>query len=254
MKIYLSGISGVKPYLLNGDIDTSKIFALESFYSIRDWQKSLIPKFASFLLDSGAFTFMSNAIKCENIDWLSYVDKYADFIVENNVKLFFELDIDKIKGLDYVEMLRRRIEDRTHRKSIPVWHPSRGKDYWVQMIKEYSYVAIGGIATKDISPAKYEALFPWMLNQAHKNGAKVHGLGYTRVDNLERFRFDSIDSTTWTVGGQFGEITQFNKGRMERISYRKNGVKTKLVKDRDMLTLYNFKEWIKMQQYADKYL
>lgn len=54
--------------------------------------------------------------------------------------------------------------------------------------------------------------------------------------------------------GQFGEITQFNKGRMERISYRKNGVKTKLVKDRDMLTLYNFKEWIKMQQYADKYL
>lgn len=41
---------------------------------------------------------------------------------------------------------------------------------------------------------------------------------------------------------------------MERISYRKNGVKTKLVKDRDLLTLYNFKEWIKMQQYADKYL
>lgn len=74
------------------------------------------------------------------------------------------------------------------------------------MIKEYSYVAIGGIATKDISPAKYEALFPWMLNQAHKNGAKVHGLGYTRVDNLERFRFDSIDSTTWTVGGNLERL------------------------------------------------
>lgn len=41
---------------------------------------------------------------------------------------------------------------------------------------------------------------------------------------------------------------------MERISYRKDGVKIKLVKNRDLLTLHNFKEWMKMQQYADKYL
>lgn len=254
MKVYLSGISGIKPYLLNGELNPKEIFALESFYSIKDWQKPLIPKFASFLLDSGAFTFMSNAKKHGSIDWLNYVDRYSDFIIENDIKLFFELDIDKITGLRYVEMLRDRIEDKTHRKPIPVWHPGRGKDYWLDMIKEYPYIAIGGIAAKDISLAKYEVLFPWMLNQAHKNKVKVHGLGYTKIDNLEKFRFDSIDSTTWTVGGQFGEITKFNKGRMERISYRKNGVKIKLVKDRDMLTLYNFKEWIKMQQYADKYL
>lgn len=201
MRIYLSGISGVKPYLLNGDIDPSKVFALESFYSIRDWQKPLIPKFASFLLDSGAFTFMSNAKKHGNIDWLSYVDSYCDFIVENDIRLFFELDIDKIKGLKYVEMLRQRIEDKTHKKPIPVWHPSRGKDYWMDMIREYPCVAIGGIAAKDIPLVKYEAIFSWMLSIARKNNSKVHGLGYTRVDNLSKFRFDSVDSTTWTVGG-----------------------------------------------------
>lgn len=254
MKLYLSSISGVKKWLLNGELSPFNIFTLESFYSMRNWEKPLISKFGAFLLDSGAFTFMSNAKKHENIDWLSYVDRYCDFIVENNIKLFFELDIDKIAGIRYVEMLRSRIEDKTHRKPIPVWHPSRGKDYWLNMIKEYDYVAIGGIAAKDISLAKYEVLFPWMLNQAHRANVKVHGLGYTKIEKLDKYRFDSIDSTTWTVGGQFGEISKFNKGKMERISYRKNGVKIKLVKDRDLLTLYNFKEWIKMQQYANKYL
>lgn len=254
MKIYLSGISGVKQWLLNGELTPSNIFALESFYSMQDWEKPLIHKFGSFLLDSGAFTFMNNAQKHGNIDWLSYVDRYCDFVVENDIKLFFELDIDKITGLRYVEMLRDRIEDKTHRKPIPVWHPSRGKDYWLDLIKRYSYIAIGGIAAKDISLVKYEAIFPWMLKQARRAGVKVHGLGYTKVEKLNKYHFDSIDSTTWTVGGRFGEISKFNKGQMERISYRKGGVKTKLVKNRDLLTLYNFKEWIKMQQYADKYL
>ena len=67
-------------------------------------------------MDSGAFTFMSNAAKHGNIDWLNYVDRYCDFIIENNIRLFFELDIDKIKGLRYVEMLRQRIEDKRGRK------------------------------------------------------------------------------------------------------------------------------------------
>lgn len=254
MKIYLSGISGVKPHLLNGDIDPSKVFALESFYSIRDWQKPLIPKFASFLLDSGAFTFMSNAKKHGNIDWLSYVDSYCDFIVDNGVRLFFELDIDKIKGLKYVEMLRQRIEDKTHKKPIPVWHPSRGKDYWMDMIREYPYVACGGIAAKDISLVKYEAIFPWMLAIARKNNCKVHGLGYTRVNNLSKFRFDSVDSTTWTVGGRFGEVSKFENDTIKRLSFREKGIKYKMVRDKEALTLLNFKEWLKFQHYADKYL
>lgn len=254
MKVYLSGISGVKHYLLNGELNSKEIFALESFYSIKDWQKPLIPKFASFLLDSGAFTFMSNAKKHGNIDWLSYVDRYCDFIVENDVKFFFELDIDKIRGLKYVEMLRQRIEDRTHRKPIPVWHIGRGKDYWISMIKEYPYVAIGGIAAKEMAVSKFEALFPYMLSIAHKNRCKVHGLGYTRVDNLDRLRFDSIDSTTWTVGGRFGEASKFENGKMVRLSFREKGTKYKMVRDKEALTLHNFKEWLKFQHYADKYL
>lgn len=254
MEIYLSGISGIKPYLLNGEIKANEIFALESFYSVKNWQKPLIPKFASFLLDSGAFTFMSNAAKHGNIDWISYVDRYCDFIIENDIRLFFELDIDKIKGLKYVEMLRQRIEDKTHRKPIPVWHIGRGKDYYLQMIKEYPYVAIGGIAAKEMPVSKFEALFPYMIGIAHKNGCKVHGLGYTRVDNLLKYRFDSVDSTTWTMGGQFGEVHQFKNGKIIRHTSVINNVKVRSIKDKKGITLHNFKEWLKFQHYADKNL
>ena len=254
MKVYLSGISGVKPYLLNGDIKANEVFALESFYSVRDWQKPLIPKFASFLLDSGAFTFMSNAAKHGNIDWLSYVDRYCDFIIENDIRLFFELDIDKIKGLRYVEMLRQRIEDKTHRKPIPVWHIGRGKDYYLQMIKEYPYVAIGGIAAKEMPVSKFEALFPYMIGMAHKNGCKIHGLGYTKIDNLQKYRFDPVDSTTWTMGGQFGEVHQFKNGKIIRHTSVINNVKVRSIKDKKGITLHNFREWLKFQHYADKNL
>lgn len=44
----------------------------------------------SYLLDSGAFTFMNSA---KRADFDSYVDRYIDFINEYNVPLFFEMDL-----------------------------------------------------------------------------------------------------------------------------------------------------------------
>ncbi len=61
---------------------------------------------------------------------------------------FFELDIDRIVGLEKVEEFRRRIESKTGKQSIPVWHSNRGWQYFVNMCKEYNYVSIGGIAKR----------------------------------------------------------------------------------------------------------
>lgn len=253
MKIYLSGINGVRKWLEGKQLNAADIFALESFWSLADWERSFIPKFRGFILDSGAFSFMNSNSKI-NQNWNDYVDKYADFITENDIRLFFELDIDCIVGLQEVERLRKRLENRTGRQPIVVWHPGRGKNYWQEMIKEYPYIAIGGIAAKERPLTWYESIFPYMIDMAHKGGRKVHGLGYTIVDKLSRYRFDSIDSTTWMVGSRFGEVSLFKNGLMERITYRKNGVKTKMVKDREALNLYNFKEWLKMSHFADLYL
>lgn len=218
---------------------------------MQEWEIPLLCRFNSFLLDSGAFTFMNNAAKHGNVDWLSYADSYADFIKDNHIQHYFELDIDSIKGLEFTEKLRKRIESRCGIQCIPVWHKSRGKEYFEAMVKDYSYVAIGGIVTKEIPTAKYERLFPWFISTARKNDCKIHGLGYTATDKLHKYHFDSIDSTTWTVGQRFGEITKFYNGVIKRLSFRVGGVIQRKVKDPNTVTLVNFKEWLKFCKYAE---
>lgn len=253
MKIYLSGIAGVKRWLLDGTIQPEDFYALESFYSFHDWQKPMIKRFKGFLLDSGAFTFMGNAKKHGSVDWLSYADKYADFINEHDVKLFFELDIDQLKGLKYAEMLRQRIEDRTHRKSIPVWHVWRGKQYYLDLLEDYPYVAFGGLLTDGFSAKKLEPYFPWFINQAHQKGVKIHGLGYTRLDGLPKYKFDSVDSTTWLMSQRFGQVQEFKNGTIIKHNSVENGVKKRSIIDQKSVLLHDFKEWVKYQKYADKY-
>lgn len=139
MKVYLAGISGVRKQLLEDRVDLSQLYVLESYFSMQKWFVPLIHRFGSFLLDSGAFTFMSDAKKHGEVDWENYADRYADFTRENQIKLYFELDIDVIVGLPEVERLRQRIEKRVGWKSIPVWHVSRGKDKFLEIATDYLY-------------------------------------------------------------------------------------------------------------------
>lgn len=224
---------------------------LESFYSVQSWQKALIPRFQSFLLDSGAFTFMQSASKHGNVDWLSYADSYADFIKELKIKLYFELDIDSLKGLQYAEMLRNRIEARVGWQSIPVWHVERGKEYFLSMVKDYKYVALGSIA-KVLPPkiAIKEKHFNWFIRQAHEHNCKIHALGYTNIAGLHKYHFDSVDSTTWTVAPRYGQVSVFKNGWIKKIASIEGGKKVRSLKDPQYAMLFNFQEWLKFQRYA----
>ena len=226
-------------------------YILESFYYIQEWQIPYLKEKELFLLDSGAFTFMNNA-KGE-INWEKYIDQYAKFINENDVKYFFELDIDPIVGLKEVERLRNILENKTQKKCIPVWHKSRGLDYWKKMCKEYDYVAIGGIVTKEIKPNEYKYFSP-LLKIAKENNCKVHGLGFTSLKNLDKYQFYSVDSTSWKSGGRFGSIYKFENNQL--VQHKKpEGFRAK---SKDgwyaKIELLNCEAWTKFQEYADKNL
>lgn len=124
-----------------------------------------------FLCDSGAFTYFSKGKSKTLAEWDSYVDEYIDFINAYNIHHFFELDIDRIVGLDKVEEFRRRIEKGTGKQCIPVWHSNRGWAYFERMCAEYGYVSIGGIA-KNPNGKAIEKLFPWFIDHAHKTGLR----------------------------------------------------------------------------------
>lgn len=246
MQDYIFG----KDFFINGD-NLRKINILESFYYLRsnDNFMPLIGQLGVFLLDSGAFTFMSGSHK-GGVDWNKYVEEYAAFINKWNIDLFFELDIDSIVGIEKVERLRERLEALTGKKPIPVWHRSRGKEYFIQMCKNYPYVAVGGIVTKEIERKKYESAFPWFIQTAHANGCKIHGLGYTTLVNLKKYHFDSVDSTAWLYGNRGGYLYKFNPrtGLLEQIG--KDGCRLKTREG----AVNNFNEWVKFSKYADKNL
>lgn len=221
-------------------------YILESFYYIQEWQIPIIKNADLFLLDSGAFTFMNN-FKGE-VNWMEYIDKYADFIIKNNIEYFFELDIDAVVGYENVKKYTKYLENKVGRKCIPVWHKNRGLEEWKRITKEYDYVAIGGIVIKEIKQKDYKFFKP-LIDIANKNKCKVHGLGFTSLKGLEKYKFYSVDSTSWKSGGRFGQIYLFNGKSLVQKSFN-----NKRITDYKEADKFNLKEWIKYQNYADKYL
>ena len=52
------------------------------------------------------------------------------------------------------------------------------------MCKDYNYVAIGASGlTQECKWVKNEKILNQMISIAHSSGAKIHGLGYTRLKN-----------------------------------------------------------------------
>lgn len=246
MNLFLAGTLS-RPYVME---NTQGIKILESFYYCRNNEviPKLLPYMGDFLLDSGAFSFMSGK---GAVDWDRYTEEYAEWICANSIKLFFELDIDSIVGLSEVERLRAKLERLTGRQPIPVWHKGRGKDYFLGMCKDYPYVAIGGIVTQEVPRKIYEAAFPWFINEAHKAGAKIHGLGYTSLEGIRKYHFDSVDSTAWLYGNRGGYLYKFNplSGSFDKIP-APNGHRLASQE----AAKWNFTEWIKFQEYAEKKL
>ena len=76
----------------------------------------LLKEFKGFLLDSGAFTFMTS-LKGKSINWNEYVINYGNFVKQHDIKHFFELDIDPIVGLKdtpkrYIKFMKEFLEPK----------------------------------------------------------------------------------------------------------------------------------------------
>ena len=248
MNLHLAGNSLWEyaiPNTLHTKIKTN-LNILESFFYIDDVITKNIPYFKNFLLDSGAFTFFTRCTK--KIDWNEYIEKYSYYINENKIDHFFELDIDKIIGYDNVLNFRKKLEKLTGKQCIPVWHKSRGKEAFIHMCHEYPYVAIGGIVSGEIKKDEYK-FFPYFINTAHKYDAKIHGLGFTFLEGLKKYPFDSVDSTAWTCGNRFGYVYHFNGKTMQK----KDVPEGYRIKPHEVAT-HNFNEWVKFCNYAERNL
>jgi hypothetical protein len=251
MKIYLAGFKTIEK---TWNKSTEDIYLLSSFWEHKNGKYGDYVLQDKHILDSGAFTAINDKTgKYKNFDWDEYVRKYIAFIKHTNQKLFFELDIDCAVGLNRVEYYRKQIEDAVGIAPIVCWHANRGADYWVKSCEKYPYVAIGTTMASNAGKKirNNPMVLDWFIRKAHENNAKVHGLGFTSTPWLNKLKFDSVDSTTWNVGGKFGNVVLFDENGFPTQKYKSD--KNKKAKTIE-LNLFNFEQWVKFQKYADKNL
>lgn len=254
MKIYLAGGNDIKT-LKKFDMFGCK-YVLETFYDMKKWNEKTLSYFlsmgkienGSFLLDSGAFTFMNSGKK---VHWKTYVDEYIEFINKYDIKQFFELDLYTLPdvGIEKTIKMRRYIEHHTGKKSIPVFHACMGLKMYRELCQEYDYIGIGASGlTDECKWTKNKALLKQMVRIANSYGTKVHGLGYTRRENINRTEipFHSVDSISWRLNTGMGYEYKTIHGTINR-----KHPKGRNNKPREQLENENLKAWCKIQAIKD---
>lgn len=159
----------------------------------------------NFFLDSGAFSAWNRGVEID-------IDDYINYIIENKEY------IDVYANLDVIGDAEKTYKNQKYMESkgltpLPVYHTNKESLEWLEKyIKEgYTYVAMGGVAGKDISVSQIQGLFDVIFSRyiCDRNGyakIKVHGFGITSFDLLFRYPWFSVDSTTWVMCAQFGQI------------------------------------------------
>lgn len=225
---------------------------LSSFAYHKDGFEKYYPLCKSLMLDSGAFTIMQSAIKNggkkNNFDVMDYCRKYANHIKKYNIENFLELDIEGAYGFEVYKDCLHLLQDITGREPIYVYHRWRGLDYYKELVKKYSYVALGDVDIVNGHSSQVNYI-PWFLDEAHKNNCKVHGLAFTNVRNLAIYPFDSVDSSTWSAGVRFAQTCRFDGHQIMKYSHN---LPNKLwTQDRSDVLIKDFLEWKKLQKYFD---
>lgn len=246
MNIFLAGNVGTN--CPQEYINFKSKFILQTFYDCKRYDvnkqiQQVISAPQIFFLDSGAFTFMNSGV---NVNWEEYLNQYADFINRYDIRHFFELDLDTVIGIEATKKLTACLEAKTGRQCIPVFHACRGLKTWREMCQDYPYVAIGASGlTAECKWVKNDKLLLSMVQIAHEYGTKVHGLGYTRLSNLNHtvIPFDSVDSSACLSGGRFATMYKFTGTKLISTSIKGRSPGYKI------LNQHNIKEWIKMQYY-----
>lgn len=255
MRVYLAGCTpgdfpldiffdedpGTKPpyvmasyfYLGGGTAQRGETWKMD--YRDTEWCKSL-------LLDSGAFSFLTNPNARAKFDPEEYLDEYIDFINANDIDLFFELDIDSVVGTAQVREYRRTLERETGKRSIPVWHPERGKDAFIKLCEDYEFIALGGIYD-EISP-KWFKYFKWFADTAHEHDTRIHGLGFTPSSkDMSQFPFDSVDSSSWVMSAINGSLQAFHP--QDRTIQSTSPGEGYRYRDRTQIVTHNLRSWVR---------
>jgi len=178
---------------------------LSSYWAIISQKKGIVTlqkHKKHFFLDSGAFSAFTKNI---NIN----INEYIAFILDNKniIKQYSALDV--IGDWEKTKKNQEYMESKGL-TPIPTFHYNSPIKELERMIKEYDYIALGGLVPLALHK---KVLKSWLDTcfSIIKDKCKIHGFGVNALWAWERYPFYSVDSTSAFEGSRRGTISKSGK-------------------------------------------
>jgi hypothetical protein len=152
-------------------------------------------------LDSGAFTASTRSERIDIGEYAAYIERNLDHIA-----LYANLDV--IGDHERTWANQQYLEHRGLHP-LPVFHAGSPTEVLRDLVAEYDFIGLGGIAIK-----KTARFAPWIKRCFELTGeTKLHGFGVSNWFLLRSFGWFSIDHTSWGQGFRYGCIPVFDPRR-----------------------------------------
>ncbi len=156
-----------------------------------------------FFADSGAFSAYSQG---KAVD----IGAYAEWLQRWKHRVTGYANLDVKMNMAQSKRNQKYLESRGLHP-VPVFHGGEPWSFLEELIADYDYIALGGIAGG--SAQRDRALqLGWCAKCFRLGGEKVrfHGFGMLRWHLVMAFDWYSLDATTWTNGTRFAGLQLFD--------------------------------------------
>lgn len=156
----------------------------------------------SLFLDSGAYSAMSKGAKIDIYDYIDFINNHKE-----DITIYSNLDVI---GDAEQTLKNQQIMEDAGLTPLPCFHRGEDWKYLHYYIKNYDYLALGGVAKdKDRSHLKQWMNDCWDIicdTPDRLPKVKVHGFAITSLEIMVKYPWYSADSTSWVLTGRFGSI------------------------------------------------
>jgi len=201
---------------------------------------------------SGGRGVMGTKMSERKFDDYSYVDKpeyatyreaYIEFMLKHKdeVDVYSNLDVINNPKLTY---RNQKIIEEAGLHPIPVWHLGNDPKWLERYVKEYDYIAIGGLVPNPTSVLipLLDALFKeHLLDSKGYPKVKLHGFACTSLPLMERFPWFSVDSATCRKLANFGSIVLPDYGKQNPVSTFQVSSRTKRIPE-EKVGMFNLED------------
>lgn len=182
------------------------------------------PHLDHLMIDSGAFTFLTNNPRSKGKDIYGYCHDYCRWLEDkaDYADAYVELDLAKVYGWKAVTELRK-IFASYNLDPLYVYH-IHNNEKWEDLCRKHDYIAVGSMDIKG-DPTFLRRL----LETAQKHRTRVHLFGWTNLYLLTKYAvyrsLYSVDSTSWLSVNKYGTFYWFENGQMK--AYKKEDIMKK---------------------------